>query len=116
MNGPHMDEARPGGAPWRWLLLSLAPGLSSDLLFSMVYLGSSGGERSLTPWTAGLLLGALGLPLLSPFYLAAVGRRYVERRHAGFQSAVPFVVLSGLANVVLWLAGFSLVLFSINHV
>ena len=52
-----------------------------------------------------VLYGSVFLPLTFPFYLYPVGRNYVRGVHHGHKPAVPFVLMYGVADVMLWGAG-----------
>jgi hypothetical protein len=55
------------------------------------------------------------VPLVAPFYLVELGRRYVRAVHGGYQSATPFVLMYSAANFVLWLGGVLMALSAIGY-
>jgi hypothetical protein len=94
---------------WRWTLLALIPGVSSDLMFAAHILLDGSRSDALAALGMGMLCGAGLLPLVAPIYLIELGRKYVRSAHGGYQSVMPFVLMYGAANFVLWLGGVMLV-------
>ena len=99
-----------GHARWRWVLAALAPGLVSVALFAgymVAWLALRGHARSEAAGAIGMgvLYGAMLIPLTFPLYLYAVGRRYVRVVHDGHKPVLPFVLMYGVANFLLWGAG-----------
>ena len=104
------DDTPVNHVRWRWVMAALAPGLLSIALFAsymLVWLALRGHPRSEAVGEIGLavLYGAMLMPLTFPFYLYPVGRRYVRVVHHGHKPVLPFVLMYGVADVMLWGAG-----------
>ena len=61
-----------------------------------------------------LLYGIFFMPLVFLIYLYPIGRSYVRAVHGGFKSAIPFVLIYSVANLVLWVGGVGLVGFNMR--
>jgi len=109
------DDVAPRASRWRWVLIALVPGLSSDFMFAGWFLSNDARSDVVVALGTGLLYGGGLFPLVAPFYLAEVGRRYVRAVHGGYQSVTPFVLMYSAANLVLWFGGVLGVLSAIGY-
>lgn len=105
-----------GRARSRWVIRALLPGIASDLMFvgAIATMGSRSDVLAMTG--SGLLYGAALMIFAMPFYLVPTARSFVREVHGGYQSIVPFLMIYGIANFVLWLAGVLLVMMQIRWV
>lgn len=110
-----IDNDVPRVSRWHWVLLALVPGLASDLMFGAWVLSNGARSDAIAALGTGLLYGGGLLPLVAPFYLFELGRRYVRATHGGYQSATPFVLMYGAANFALWICGVLMVLSTFGY-
>lgn len=95
---------------WRWVLAGLAPGLLSVALFAgyiLTWLALRGHPSSELAGkiAMGALYTAMWMPCTFPLHLFLIGRRYVRVVHAGHKPVLPFVLMYGMLNLLLWGAG-----------
>jgi hypothetical protein len=110
------ERSEPVGARWRWVIRALLPGIASDVMF-VGSIAMTGSRTDLIAIMAtGLLYCAALIVFAMPFYLIPTARSYVREVHGGYQSVVPFVLMYGVGNFVLWLVGVLLVMSQINWV
>ena len=100
---------------WQWILLALAPGLTSDIMFCAWTISDNARSDTVVALGAGLLCAALLLPFVAPVYLVELGRRYVKAAHGGYQSVTPFVAMAAAVNFLFWLGGVLLALAHIGY-
>ena len=110
------ENAHSSRSRLRWVVLALLPGLIGVSMCTFAFFTMNSRHDTLAELGFGMLYGSVLVPFVGAFYLVELGRRYVADVHGGYQSTVPFVLMYGAANLVLWLAGLSLILANIKWV
>jgi hypothetical protein len=111
-----IENVRSNRSRWRWVVLALVPGLVGVAMCTFAFFTMNSRQDTLAELGFGMFYGSVLVPFIGAFYLVELGRRYVAAVHGGYQSSVPFVLMYGAANLVLWLAGLSLIFASIKWV
>jgi len=112
-----MEDGKLQRSRSSWIVLALVPSILSNLL--IVVVATTLVHRATTPEAAErgmwLVYCILFMPLVFPFYLYPIGRKYVRALHGGFYTSVlPFVLLYSAANFLVWAAGVCIVGFNMH--
>lgn len=111
-----MEDTNSNRSRWRWVVLALLPGLIGIAMCTFAFFTMNASHDTLAELGFGMFYGSVLVPIIGLFYLIELGRRYVASVHAGYQSSAPFVLMYGAANLVLWVAGLSLIFANIKWV
>jgi hypothetical protein len=111
-----VQSATANRSRWRWVFLALVPGLISVAMCTFAFFTMNSRQDTLAELGFGMFYGMALVPFAGALYLIELGRRYVAAVHGDYQSSVPFVLMYGAANLVLWVGALCLVFANIKWV
>jgi hypothetical protein len=94
----------------RWILLGMAPGVLSDVMWAFALLGTRSHVELIAEISTGMIYGVWLMPLVTIAYLMSLADSYVQASASHPKTKLAFVLSYAAVDLLLWGLGAVLLL------